>query len=368
MDKRQNNPKQNDTSEASRQNYDTNSLRKNSITSSSSKEKYNLPADDSLIPSQPPAKQKKSSILKINSGLNLIRKSSSSLFSLKTQHPQRHQQDAGEGSSEIEHQRASSKKKKEKSQPRTAWSDKPSKLFMVSLQQQRKSSSRLLSRASLTSSTTSTTSVVKSPKTSYRESNILSKEQKRRVEKLLKKFNKKKQQTSSDKGESTIINTSDMEFLHSSRGSRAANISSIHEEEYFRPSNVKQRMKHRKHVEMITSTLEDYGDGSTLTDLIDYSKMACEDAMAEHHCTLLVLHALKEAVKKSQIIPYKDMFVREECYEEFLEEERKRNEELKMTNKKTTSKKNSISKIAFKKNNHKRAMKSVTAARKRNAN
>lgn len=114
---------------------------------------------------------------------------------------------------------------------------------------------------------------------------------------------------------------------------------------------------------MIITTLEDYGDGSTLTDLMDYSRITCE----AEHCTLLVLHALKEAVKTSQVIPYKNMFVREECYEDFLEDEKQRDEELKMTKKLT--KKNSITKITFKiKNNTNNKHYGRTALGKRNVN
>ena len=97
---------------------------------------------------------------------------------------------------------------------------------------------------------------------------------------------------------------------------------------------------------MIITTLEDYGDGSTLTDLMDYSRITCET----EHCTLLVLHALKEAIKTSQVMPYKDMFVREECYEDFLEDEKQRDEELKMNKK--LMKKNSITKNTFKTRNN----------------
>ena len=293
------------------------------ITRSSSL-KTQLAVDDSFP-------KEKSSISRINSGLSLLRKSSSSLFTLRSQQLSTTSTSSSlsavafdEDKSDDNHKQ----KRKDKSKPKTAWTEAKSSQLKDT---KTKSSSRLLRTTSSSPS-----------KNHLRESNILTKDQKKRVEKLLKKFSKKQQHNKSKKPFTVIINTSDEEVVHC-RGNRGPNSSSIYDEEYHRPANGKQRTRSRQHVNMITSTLEDYGDGSTLTDLIDYSRITYET----EHCTLLVLHALKEAVKTSQVVPYKDMFVREDCYEEFLEDEKQRDEEVKMAKK--LMKKNSIAKITFKK-------------------
>ena len=318
-----------------------------------------------LEDTQSPLPKKKSSISKINSGLNLLRKSSSSLFTLRVQQQNLNSTSSQAGIDGLEDD-ATNRKQKQNSRKdtKTAWteslrSSSSSQQMMKDQQQKRmKSSSRLL----LKTTSSSTASTLGSSKTTiHRESNILSKDQKKRVEKLLKKFNKKQQHSKNNK-QQVIIDTSDEETVHcrGKKRRRQANSSSIHDEEYYRPDDAKQRARSRQHVNMIITTLEDYGDGSTLTDLIDYSRLTCES----EHCTLLVLHALKEAVKTSQVMPYKDMFVREECYEDFLEDEKQRDEELKMAKKLM---KNSIAKVTFKtKNNNKHHGRTGSLTGKRN--
>lgn len=307
----------------------------------------NVPSPVVDVEDQPPPPKKKSSISKINSGLNLLRKSSSSLFTLRVQQNLISSTSSQAGFDGREDSATNNRKDKQNSRKdaKTAWteslrSSSSSQITMGEQQKWMKSSSRLLRTTSSSSSTTSSKTTI------HRESNILTKDQKKRVEKLLKKFSKKQQHKNK---QPIIVDTSDEETVHcrgKRRQTQTANSSSIHVEEYYRPDNAKQRKRSRQHVNMIITTLEDYGDGSTLTDLMDYSRITCET----EHCTLLVLHALKEAIKTSQVMPYKDMFVREECYEDFLEDEKQRDEELKMNKK--LMKKNSITKNTFKSRNN----------------
>lgn len=165
-----------------------------------------------------------------------------------------------------------------------------------------------------------------------RESNMLSKEQKKRVEKLLKEFDRKGK-----------VKKSLTTLIHQKKNKQSTEKFSIFNESYYAPATPKQRSRSRKHIRMILQTLEEYGDGSTLVDVIDYSK---EIYLSTQHCTLLVLHALKEAIKSKKVVPFTDLFVREECFDEFLQEEKEKEKERKTTLR--NSKHNTIKKIAFK--------------------
>jgi len=181
------------------------------------------------------------------------------------------------------------------------------------------SSLKTISGKSINRLKTFTTSCRKKKTTKRKESNILTKEQKQKVEKILKEFNKK-QKSIRRNGTTQPNPRSQNQILN------AANTSSIFDERYYGPGTVRLRTRSRRNVRMILKTLEDYGDGSTLIDLIDYSKTVCQT----EHCNLLVLHTLKEAMKTHQVRTYNDLFVRQDCYDEFLEEEQQREKDKKM--------------------------------------
>lgn len=82
-----------------------------------------------------------------------------------------------------------------------------------------------------------------------------------------------------------------------------------------------QQKKINKHVKMITETINESGDGSSFADIIEYTKAMFESA---NKSSLLVLHALQHALSKKRVLLYENMFVRDECYQEYVEDERRR--------------------------------------------
>lgn len=84
------------------------------------------------------------------------------------------------------------------------------------------------------------------------------------------------------------------------------------------PPSKREKRKSKKHIKMIVQTLEEFGDGSTLSDIFDYLVSTTQ------YSTLLVLHALKQAIENNEVLPYMNMFVRKDCYDEFVEDELQR--------------------------------------------
>jgi len=89
-----------------------------------------------------------------------------------------------------------------------------------------------------------------------------------------------------------------------------------------KPSKLKlnetQKKTLSRHMRVMRKVLKDSGDGSSFEDMVDFSK-----AYGEDNTSLLVFHSLRKALENKKIRTFQDVYIRSECYNEFVEEHEK---------------------------------------------